>query len=93
MMQSEIVAVLGIFAGVAIRAIAPFLKKRLEASKHGQAFKWKAEYSITIILTLVLAIPTAMFVLMQFPIPETLIFPAGFMAGWSSQDIVNKVIT
>lgn len=92
-MLYEIIAGLGIFTGCVARAVVPFLKKQLAAAKEGSDFRWKRQYTITIVLSLVIAVPTALFVLASFPIPETLIFPAGFMAGYASQDVVNKVVT
>lgn len=91
--QYEIVGALGIFTGCVCRAVLPFLKKQSEAGKNGDSLKWEARYTWTIVLTLVIALVSTMFLLPTFAIPETYIFPAGFIVGWSAQDIVNKVAT
>ena len=83
----------GIFAGCVMRAVVPFLKKQAAAAEGGQAFKWETRYIWTILFALALSMVSAVYLFPTFAIPETFVFPAAFVYGWTSQDITNKVVT
>ena len=93
MIPYEIAAILAVVAGCALRSVVPFLKKQLAAAKLQQEFKWKRQYTITIILSLVLSVPTALFILSTWAIPETGGVVVGFMTGYTASDITNRAAT
>lgn len=91
MTEIEVIAALGIFFGCLSRAILPFLKKKYQAADNDEDFKWENRYVWTIIFTLFVALITTMLLMPTFSIPKESAFPAAFIFGWASQDIVNKV--
>jgi hypothetical protein len=90
--MEELAAGIGIFLGCLMRAILPFFKKRKEAIENGEDLKWKACYTWTIVISVATAFIATMIILPDFEIPTTNILPLSFALGWSSQDIINKLI-
>jgi len=92
-METEIIVALGIFLGCFLRALLPWLKKKSEAAKAGEQVKWESRFVWTLVFNLVVALIATILILPSFPISGEYVFVFAFTFGWSSQDIVNKLVT
>jgi hypothetical protein len=83
----------GIFLGCLARTLIPWLKKRKEAAKTGEAIKFDNSFLITLALGLAVSMTTAMLVYPQFVLAEGVAFPAAFIFGYGAQDLTNGLVT
>ncbi|HEU65178.1 MAG TPA: hypothetical protein ENN57_00750 [Chloroflexi bacterium] len=88
----EVAAAVGLFSGCLIRALSPFLRKRYREAKEGKDVKWEPRYAWTLVFALIGSFVATMFILPNFDIPSTNIFPIAFVAGWAAQDILNELV-
>ena len=79
-----------IFVGCLIRTMAPFIRKFLA----GEVQEWDSAYTITFIISYIVAASATMFIVIANPlveVPPDLIFPTGFVLGVTSNTIINEV--
>lgn len=92
MIETEILAALGIFSACLARTVIPFLRKKAEAVEKGQIVKWENRFLWTLIFAIFVSIVSTMLILPAFEIPSSFVFPMAFAYGWAAQDITNKVV-
>jgi len=83
----------GIFLGCLARTFIPWLKKKKEAAKADQPFKFDNSFLITMAFGLAVSMTTAIMIYPQFVMAEGAAFPAAFIFGYGTQDLTNRLVT
>ena len=88
----EIVALIAIFLGALTRTLLPALRKKDEL---GQAFVWNNQYTITLIVSVIIAFIAAIIAFPTFIIPATesivAIFTGAFIFGLGLNAVINEI--
>ena len=82
----------GIFLGCLARTFIPWLKKKKEAAKASQPFKFDNSFLITMAFGLAVSMTTAIMIYHQFVVSGAA-FPAAFIFGYGAQDLTNRLVT
>ena len=87
------------FLGVAVRTVIPALRKWADTSADGAPFTWDNRYTVTLIISLIVSVISALTIYQTFSIPESDIVNVGaaaFFAGLglnSGIDELSKWVT
>lgn len=95
-MEATYIAFIAIFLGVLCRTLFPYVKKVKEAEAKGDLLKFDYKYLYTAISSLVLSVIVTLLIFPTFKIPEATgiyLFCMSFTFGWSTNDIVNELLT
>lgn len=90
MSQDSLIYLFAIFVGCLIRAVAPFIRKYWS----GEVEKWDNYYTITFLISYVVAMIATVFVYNQNPLTFTngdTIFTKGMILGVTSTTIINEI--
>ncbi|GAG49161.1 unnamed protein product [marine sediment metagenome] len=88
----EYVAIIGIFIGVLIRTILPYLKK----ISAGEDIKFNFKYVATALVLVITAGITTLIIFPSFSIPEGTafaVFIVALLSGWGANDVLNRIVT
>ena len=95
-MEVTYIVFIAIFLGVLCRTLFPYVKKMKEAEAKGDLLKFDYKYLYTAISSLVLSVIVTLLIFPTFKIPEATgiyLFCMSFTFGWSTNDIVNELLT
>jgi hypothetical protein len=90
MNPSENLYLFATFVGALIRTFAPFIRKFYK----GEEPKFKYEYLMTFLISLVISALVALAQFVVYPLPEgegLIVFAVGLGLGWGSNDIINEI--
>lgn len=93
-MSSELLAYLCIFLGVFVRMLIPALRKYGEAMENGDEFHWNRKYTVTAVVSLLVALATAAIGFEMFTIPETYNFTlalGSIVYGFGLDSVITEV--
>ena len=85
-----------IFLGMLMRAVYPYIQKYKDFNGDAKAdFKWDHRYTFTLLSNLALCFIATMLFFNTWSPPEGELFQvaiASFIAGWGSQDFINRLV-
>ena len=88
----ELVALIAIFLGALTRTLLPAIRKKGEQD---EAFVWDNKYTITLIVTIVIALVAAILTFPTYIIPATdsivAIFTGAFIFGMGLNAVINEI--
>lgn len=95
-LDATTVAYIGIFVGVLLRTLLPYVKKLKKAEDKNEEFKFDFKYAGTAIFALVISFVVSTLIFPTFTIPEIAlpyVFAQAFAFGWTANDIINEIIS
>ena len=93
----QFIVLLGIFVAVIVRTTVPALRKKMEEKAKGGVFTWDQKYTITAVITILIAVIAALQGFLNFSPPDPNIvgnlglFIAAFQYGWALNDQMNEI--
>ncbi len=94
-MDAITIAYIGVFVGVLLRTLLPYIRKLKEAEGAEKQLSFDIKYVGTAIFAMIVSFVVSTLIFPTFEIPETYniyIFGQSFAFGWASNDLINEVI-
>lgn len=94
-LDSTTVAFLGVFIGVLLRTLLPYIRKLKEAKETNTQLLFDVKYAYTAIVSLFITCVVTLLVFPAFTIPDVALlylFCSAFAWGWATNDLVNELI-
>lgn len=91
------IAILGVFLGVLTRTVLPYLRKRKEAIDNRiEGFRFDLQYAVTGAYAILISGVITILIFPSFVIPNVptpYIFASAFTFGYTSNDVINEMIS
>lgn len=94
-MDAVTIAYIGVFVGVLLRTLLPYIRKLKEAEGDTKQLAFDIKYVGTAIFAMIISFVVSALIFPTFEIPETYnvyIFLQSFTFGYASNDLINEVI-
>ena len=94
-MDTVTIAYIGVFVGVLLRTLLPYIRKLKDAEEKKEEFSFDMKYVGTALFAVIVSFITATLIFPAFTIPEDLlgyIFITAFGFGYASNDLINEII-
>jgi len=95
-MDTTTIAYIGVFVGVFLRTLLPYIRKLKEAQGKNEELGFDVKYVATAVFSFIVSFIVASLIFPSFVVPDVLdlyIFLQAFAFGWATNDVINEVIS